>query len=251
MGPYFMLLCMFAVFFRGEFLLLWMGLRSPRVFMEWLSRYQPRISRRLFSFARMLGGMRSDIQGFPGALPPVFAIISNHQSLVDIPAIAIAFPTRSLRWVAKKELGRGIPFVSRSLRFGQSALISRKSDFRAGQKELKRFAALARQGICPVIFPEGSRSRTGMVKDFFAGAVRTVLEQESLPVLSVAVDGGYRVSTLPHLLLHVRGTLYRVKPLTLYPAPHGKREVMELLSRIHDEIGEQVTAWRHADGSRA
>ena len=195
--------------------------------------------------------MGSDIRRYPGKLPRVFVIISNHQSLVDIPAIAIAFPTRKLRYVSKKELARGIPFVSRVLRYGQHALISRTSDYRAGQRELRRFASLARHGICPVIFPEGSRSRTGLVKDFYTGAARIVLEQEELPVLSVAVDGGYRTSTLPKLMLHVRGTLYRVMPLTLYPAPHGKREITALLDTIHDEIGAQVMEWRRADKARA
>jgi len=247
MGAFLMIVCIFAVFFRSDFVLFLYAHFAPGRLMDKVTRYQPVISRKLFYFATRMGGMKSDLKRFPGTLPPVFLIVSNHQSLVDIPAIAIAFSRNKLRFVAKKELSRGIPYVSRALRYGQHALISRKGDYRAGQKELRRFAALAHQGLSPVVFPEGSRSRTGMVRDFFSGAVRIVLEKESLPVLAVAVDGGYRMATLPQLLLHVRDTHYRVKPLTLYPAPKGKREITALLETVHDEIAAQVTEWRAAD----
>ena len=82
------------------------------------------------------------------------------------------------------------------------------------------------------------------MQPFNPGAVRIILEQESMPVLSVAVDGGHRIATIPRLLLHMRGSSYRVKPLTLYPAPHGKREILALLGKVEAEITEQVEIWR-------
>jgi hypothetical protein len=74
-----------------------------------------------------------------------------------------------------------------------------------------------------------------------------MLELRSMPVLSVAVDGGDRIATVPRLMLHARGTRYRVRPLTLYPPPRGKREIMELVQKMEREIGEQVAAWRRED----
>ncbi len=98
-----------------------------------------------------------------------------------------------------------------------------------------------------MVFPEGTRSRTGRVNDFYTGAVRIILEQSPIPVLSVAVDGGYHLSTLRRLLKNLRGARYRVKPLTLYPIPRGKREISELLVRIQAEIAAQVKVWRDAE----
>jgi 1-acyl-sn-glycerol-3-phosphate acyltransferase len=247
MGAALFLLCTFALFFRSDAVLFILRLVSPESVMEWISRFQPAISRKLFFMAHALGGLRADFHTYRGELPPVFLLISNHQSIADIPAIAIVFSRRNLRYVAKRELTRGVPYVSRSLRYGRHALISRTSDFREGAQELKRFASLAREGICPVVFPEGRRSRSGRVQPFNAGAVRIILEQESLPVLSVAVDGGQRIATIPRLLQHRRGAFYRVKPLTLYPAPHGKREILALLQTIETEITAQVDEWRRAD----
>ena len=173
----------------------------------------------------------------------MFLLVSNHQSLIDIPALMACFRHHGLRFVAKKELGRGIPYISFALRKAH-CLISRTSDYRAGHRELVRFADLTRAGVCPVVFPEGTRSKTGFVKDFQAGAVRIILERAPLPVLSVAVDGGWKISRIHSLLAHLRGVRFRVKLMTLYPAPKGKREIMSLLATVHKELSDQVLAWR-------
>jgi hypothetical protein len=44
----------------------------------------------------------------------------------------------------------------------------------------------------------------------------------------------------------LRGTSYKALPLTLYPPPHGKKEILELLERIEKEIAGQVRKWRTA-----
>jgi 1-acyl-sn-glycerol-3-phosphate acyltransferase len=109
-----------------------------------------------------------------------------------------------------------------------------------------KFADLAAEGVCPTVFPEGRRSTTGEVGVFQSGAFRVILERAPLPVLSVAVDGGYRISNLVRLFTNLRGTCYKALPLTLYPPPRGKKEVVDLLRRIEKEISAQVHRWRGA-----
>jgi len=58
------------------------------------------------------------------------------------------------------------------------------------------------------------------------------------------VDGGYRIASLGRLLTNIRGTWFRMRPLTLYPAPRGKKEILDLLARIKSEISQQVRLWR-------
>jgi 1-acyl-sn-glycerol-3-phosphate acyltransferase len=238
------LLCALFIFIRGGIILRLVAVFRPRELHAHVTRTSPVISRGLFRCARMIGGLHLQWERWRGPpLPPVFLLVSNHQSLIDIPALMACFPRHGLRFVAKKELGRGLPYISIALRKAHS-LISRTSDYRAGHEELVRFAELARSGICPVVFPEGTRSKTGFVNDFQAGAVRIILERVQLPVLSVAVDGGWKISRIHSLLAHMRGARLRVKPLTLYPAPKGKREIMGLLATIHEELAGQVLAWR-------
>jgi len=247
----FFLLCILLLFIRGDIRLLRARRRGPAAVMAEVSNGQRALARKVFSLAGLLGGLRTEFHRYTGELPRVFMIVSNHQSLADIPAVTLCFARHGVRFVAKRELGRGIPYVSQSLRVGMSALVSRTRDFGEGQEELRKLGALSAQGICPLIFPEGTRSKTGRIGEFYSGAVRVILERYPMPVLSVAVDGGQSIATIPRLLLRLRGATYRVQPLVLHPAPHGKKEIMALLGTLKTEISEQVARWRKADGSPA
>jgi 1-acyl-sn-glycerol-3-phosphate acyltransferase len=242
-GAIFLVLGGLGLFFRGSVILRLMAVVRPGKIMRLVTDQQIAIGRKLFLLAGF-GGLRKEVRRYPGTLPPVFLLVSNHQSLADIALLPQVFPSHHLRFVAKRELGRGVPYVSLALRLGRHAVISRTSNYRAGRRLLTRFADLAAEGVCPVVFAEGRRSRTGEVQEFQSGAFRIILERAPLPVLSFAVDGGYRISSLKRLLTNLRGTCYRAQPLTLYPPPRGKREILDVLARIEGEIGEQVRRWR-------
>ena len=247
MGGALFIFCLLLVFIRCEILLRLYGRFRPSELQKFISDLHPTTGRKLFFLAGMFAGVRAEFERYRGPLPPVFLIISNHQTLADIPALTLVFHRRQLRFVAKKSLGHWIPYVSTNLRWGGHALISRTGDYREGQQELRRFADLSREGICPAVFPEGTRSRSGRIGEFFTGAVRIILERSPMPVMSVAIDGGYRIATLARLLGNLHGTHYRIRPLTLYPAPHGKKEITELLTKVREEIVDQVGQWRKSN----
>ena len=54
-------------------------------------------------------------------------IVSNHQSIYDIPAIVVAFRKYSPRFISKIELSRNIPTISYDIRKSGSALIDREN----------------------------------------------------------------------------------------------------------------------------
>jgi 1-acyl-sn-glycerol-3-phosphate acyltransferase len=177
-------------------------------------------------------------------LPDRFLLITNHQSLADIAILVCAFPGRDLKYAAKKELKYGIPSVSVGLRLGNHAFINRRGGFSETMRSLNRLLNQPGDHICPVVFPEGTRSRTGRLGRFHSAGVRYILEHSDLPVVSAAVEGGYKVQKFLDFFTRLQGLVYRTKILSVYPHVRGKAETQELLNRIAGEIDVQLAIWR-------
>ncbi len=92
--------------------------------------------------------------------------VANHQGTFDIPPIIWYLRKHHAKFVSKKELGRGIPGISFNLRHGGSALIDRKNPKQAVVTIAKFADYLNKNKRSAVIFPEGTRSRTGQPKKF-------------------------------------------------------------------------------------
>ena len=93
-------------------------------------------------------------------------IVSNHQSLWDIPPIIWFLRKLHPKFVSKFELGKGIPSVSYNLRHGGSILIKRNNAKQALSEMIKFSDYLSKNNRSGVIFPEGTRSRKGEAKRF-------------------------------------------------------------------------------------
>ena len=99
-------------------------------------------------------------------------IVANHQSLHDITTIIWFLRKVHPKFISKIELGKGIPSVSYNLRHGGSALIDRK-DPKQALPEIKKVAELVNNNnYSVVIFPEGTRSKTGLPKPFAANGLK-------------------------------------------------------------------------------
>src|SRR5205823_7340618 len=93
--------------------------------------------------------------------PVVYA--SNHSSMFDIWALAATLPG-SVRFVAKHELGR-IPLLGPAMITAGHIMIDRAHPARA-LEVYRQAAAGIGSGISAVVFPEGTRSRTGELLPF-------------------------------------------------------------------------------------
>ncbi len=91
-------------------------------------------------------------------------IVANHQNTFDIPPLIWYLRKHHLKFVSKKELGRGIPSVSFNLRNGGSALIDRKNPRQAVDEIDRHAQLLSKNNWSTLIFPEGTRSKTGIPK---------------------------------------------------------------------------------------
>ena len=114
----------------------------------------------------------------------VYVVVSNHQSVADIPVIAhLKLDTK---WLAKAELFR-LPVAGWMLRMAGDVPIER-SDRRKGAIAMMRCARYLRQRCSVVFFPEGTRSRDGRVLPFNDGPFHLAV-REQVPILPLVVEG--------------------------------------------------------------
>jgi 1-acyl-sn-glycerol-3-phosphate acyltransferase len=103
-------------------------------------------------------------------------VVANHQSMYDIPPIIWHLRKHHPKFISKKELGKGIPSVSYNLRHGGSVLIDRNKPLKS-IKDIEDFAQnVAANNWAAVIFPEGTRSRTGKPKPFKTKGLITLMQ---------------------------------------------------------------------------
>ncbi|HEY3233958.1 MAG TPA: lysophospholipid acyltransferase family protein [Polyangiaceae bacterium] len=138
--------------------------------------------------ARLLAQARMELEvlGAPNApASEAFVVMSNHQSLYDIPVIFQALPRR-LRMVAKAELFR-LPIFARALRTSGFVEIDRRNTRKAIQS-LRGAEGIVASGTSIWIAPEGTRSASGNVAEFKKGGFRLALASGAR-ILPVTIDG--------------------------------------------------------------
>jgi len=147
-------------------------------------------------------GTPLDVQGLERipAGPVVYA--SNHSSMFDIWALSASLPG-STRFVAKQELGR-IPLVGPAMKRAGHVMINRAVKAQA-MESYARAGEQIRNGISPIVFPEGTRSRTGEMLPFKTTPFALAISAQ-VPVVPVYVHDTFRI--LP------KGA-WRMRPMTI------------------------------------
>jgi len=114
--------------------------------------------------------------------------VANHQSHLDPPFVSSHVGDRPCGFLARASLFRPRPFGA-FLRFLNAIPLDTE---RAGTKAFRgAFAELA-AGRCILVFPEGSRTRDGVMGPFKPG-VLLLLRRSRVSVVPVAVEGAYDI----------------------------------------------------------
>jgi len=121
-------------------------------------------------------------------------IVTNHQSMYDIPPIIWHMRKYHPKFVSKKELGKGIPSVSFNLVHGGSVLIDRNDGKRAILEIGKLGSYIEKHNRSAVIFPEGTRSRDGHPKPFKPMGLKMLLKKApSALIIPISINNSWKL----------------------------------------------------------
>jgi len=193
-------------------------------------------------------GVRVRVEGLEQLTPgATYVFVANHQSIYDIPVLFGSLPFQ-LRIIAKESLGR-FPFLGWHLRRTGHMLVDRRRPDRAGIFAWAR--ALPARGLSLIVFPEGTRSRDGVVAPFKAGSLFPGV-QAGIPIVPLSVVGSRHVMTKGGLETRpgdVRLIVHAPVPTSGDPEPQPEA-TRELAAKIRDIVRVAVDA-EAATGSAA
>ena len=161
--------------------------------------------------------------------PVVYA--SNHSSMFDIWALAATLPG-SVRMLAKQELAR-IPLLGRAMVTAGHVVIDRPHPRRA-LEAYERAAAVIRSGVSAVVFPEGTRSRTGELLSFKNAPFGLAIAAQ-VPVVPLYIRNTFEIMPKGGFLLRPRPIQIEVgDPIPTAGMALERRQ--ELRDRVHAAI---------------
>jgi 1-acyl-sn-glycerol-3-phosphate acyltransferase len=161
---------------------------------------QLRIARRWSRMLLAICGVRVSVEGLEKIDPAAsYVFVSNHLSYMDTPVV-LAYVPAQFRFLAKRGLFL-IPFIGSHLRRAGHISVPR-GDPRAAMKTLAEAAkTVSQKRISLLVFPEGGRSDTGLLKPFKEGAAFLGIKS-GVPLVPVCIAGTYEV--LPMGSIHVK-----------------------------------------------
>ncbi|QDZ19399.1 phosphate acyltransferase [Chloropicon primus] len=117
--------------------------------------------------------------------------VANHQSVMDI--FVLFLLGMPFKFVSKIEVFY-VPIIGLAMYLtGHVAL--KRMDGRSQAQTFKQCCGLLKEGVSILVFPEGTRSRDGKVKDFKAGAFK-MARRGGAPVVPISLRGTNKV--MPH-----------------------------------------------------
>jgi 1-acyl-sn-glycerol-3-phosphate acyltransferase len=173
-----------------------------------------------------------------------YVVVSNHQSQLDILlAFRLFFP---FKWVSKIEIFR-VPVIGWNMELNRYIKLKRgdKESIRAMLEHCEQHLS---NGSSVYFFPEGTRSKTGVLKQFKPGAF-LLAKKMGMPILPIAINGTKNALPKHSLNFHGHHDL-RIEVLEeIPPTEFENLSVEELAAFVREKIAAHVDEHRQPDAA--
>lgn len=160
----------------------------------------------------------------------VYVMVANHLSMVDI--FVVHRLHRHFKWVAKIESFR-LPFIGWNMRLNGYVPL-RRGDKESVVSMFARCREVLAEGSSVMMFPEGTRSRTGQLKEWKPGAFE-LAKEAGVAVLPIAIQGTF--TALPAKGLRIGRARMRVTVLPAIAVEEVRAtSVEELRCRVRGRV---------------
>ncbi|MDR1516518.1 MAG: 1-acyl-sn-glycerol-3-phosphate acyltransferase [Dysgonamonadaceae bacterium] len=118
-----------------------------------------------------------------------YVFVGNHQGAFDI-FLVYGFLNQNIKWVQKQSL-RKLPFVGKASEIAGHVFVD-NSSVAARKRTIEKAEEEVTNGVSIMMFPEGSRSKTGKLDKFKRGAYLIALDMK-LPIVPLTLNGPFDV----------------------------------------------------------
>ena len=163
-----------------------------------------------------------------------YVFVANHQSFLDVFAVYGWLPN-NFKWLMKKEI-RKVPFVGTACAVAGHIFVDR-SNPRAALQSMDHIKKELVDGISTVIFPEGTRTKTGEMGRFKQGAFKIAMDM-GLPVVPLSLGGFFKAMPSGQAFANPRArvSLHIGKPIDISQF----NDINEAIEYLRNEIANGI-----------
>jgi 1-acyl-sn-glycerol-3-phosphate acyltransferase len=188
-------------------------------------------------WATVVAGVRVEVKGTANADPArSYIVISNHQSLYDIPSLMLKLGLQ-FRWVIKKSFVH-VPLFGWALYVARHVFIDRGNP-KKSIRSMDRAAKQLPPGVSVAVFAEGTRSDDGVVREFKRGGFLMAV-RNGLPILPVTVNGSWKVMPDKRSLSFHPGRIQIVIGEPIDTNGYSSQTLKELIDRTREAVIENL-----------
>lgn len=200
---------------------------------RWWGYWPPHLWARLFCIITLI---KVEVKGRENIdKKSSYVFIANHQGAYDI-FVIYGYLNHNFKWMMKESLQK-IPLVGYACKCAGHIMVDRTNPHGI-RRTMETAKEKLKNGMSLVVFPEGSRTKTGYMSPFKKGAF-LLASQFGLPLVPITIDGSFDILTKSGKI-----PSYGKITMTIHKPVIQEGTLNELMDKTHAIINSSLTKYK-------